>query len=58
MTYGGTTQMAPHTDGGAVENGEVAITYLSRFDDVTHHGTDEIHNALTDIVGSQNMLHS
>jgi 5'-nucleotidase len=58
MTYGGTTQMAPHTDGGAVENGEVSVTYLSRFDDVAHHGTDEIHNALTGIVGSQNMLHS
>jgi hypothetical protein len=50
--------MEPHTDGGAVESGEVSVTYLSRFDDVAHHGTDEIHNALTGIVGSQNMLHS
>jgi broad specificity polyphosphatase/5'/3'-nucleotidase SurE len=58
MTYGGTTQMESHTDGGAVENGEVSVTYLSRFDDVAHHGTDEIHNALTDIVGPQNTPHS
>lgn len=58
MSYGGTNKMEPHTDGGAVENGEVSITYLSRFDDVEHHGTEEIHDALTGIVGSRNALHS
>jgi 5'-nucleotidase len=47
MEYGETNKMEDHTDGGAVENGEVSITYLSRMDDVPHHGTDEIHNALS-----------
>lgn len=51
MAYGDPVQMPSHTDGGAVENGEVSITYLGRFDDVPHHGTDEIHGALTDLVG-------
>ena len=46
------------TDGGAVENGEVAITYLGRLDDVAHHGTDEIHSELTALVGESNTLHS
>lgn len=58
MTYGGTNVMQPHTDGGAVENGEVSITYLNRFDDVEHHGTNEIHDALSHLVGSQNVMHS
>jgi broad specificity polyphosphatase/5'/3'-nucleotidase SurE len=47
MEYGETNKMEDHTDGGAVENGEVSITYLSRMDDVPHHGTDEIHSALS-----------
>jgi hypothetical protein len=47
-----------HTDGGAVENGEVSITYLSRFDDVPHHGTDLIHAALDGLVGGANTLRS
>lgn len=58
MEYGDTMDMPAHTDGGAVENGEVAITYLSRFEDVAHHGTDELHNALSGLVGPQNTLHS
>jgi len=37
-----------------VENGEVAITYLGRLDDVAHHGTDEIHNELSFLVGPTN----
>jgi hypothetical protein len=44
--------MDDHTDGGAVENGEVSITYLGRLDDVPHHGTDEIHNALSGLVNN------
>ena len=58
MEYGDTMAMPAHTDGGAVENGEVAITYLSRFEDLAHHGTDEIHGALSDLVGQQNNLYS
>jgi 5'-nucleotidase len=54
MNYGEPTQMHPETDGGAVENGEVAITYLGRLDDVAHHGTDEIHGELTSLVGPTN----
>ena len=50
MEYGDTNKMDDHTDGGAVENGEVSITYLGRLDDVAHHGTDEIHEALSDLV--------
>jgi hypothetical protein len=50
--------MPAMTDGGAVENGEVAITYLGRLDDVAHHGTDEIHSELTALVGESNTLHS
>lgn len=58
MEYGDPMTMPDHTDGGAVENGEVSITYLSRFQDVPHHGTDEIHGALSDLVGPQNNLYS
>jgi broad specificity polyphosphatase/5'/3'-nucleotidase SurE len=58
MTYGDTVPMDFDSDGGAVENGEVSITYLSRFDDVSHHGTDDIHDALTGLVGNSNILHS
>jgi len=50
--------MPATTDGGAVENGEVAITYIGRLDDVAHHGTEEIHGELTSLVGSTNILHS
>jgi len=31
MTWGDTIELAPETDGGAVERNEVAISYLSRF---------------------------
>ncbi len=58
MEYGDPMPMPDHTDGGAVENGEVSITYLSRFQDVPHHGTEEIHGALSDLVGPQNNLYS
>ena len=51
MSYGDVNTMHPETDGGAVENGEVSITYIGRLDDVPHHGTDEIHGHLTDLVG-------
>ena len=58
MSYGEPVVLPAETDGGAVENGEVSITYLSRFDDVEHHGTDEIHDAPTGLVGSRNVLRS
>jgi 5'-nucleotidase len=58
MNYGETMEMPAATDGGAVENGEVAITYIGRLDDVAHHGTDEIHGELTSLVGIANTLHS
>jgi 5'-nucleotidase len=58
MNYGEEIPMPATTDGGAVENGEVAITYIGRLDDVAHHGTEEIHGELTSLVGSTNILHS
>lgn len=58
LAYGGPVPLPAHTDGGAVENGEVSITYLGRFDDVPHHGTDEIHGELSGLVGEQNTLRS
>ena len=51
MRYGDPIPLPGHTDGGAIENGEVSVTYLGRFDDVPHHGTDEIHDAVTGLVG-------
>lgn len=57
MQYGDPVPMPSHTDGGAVEEGCVSITYLSRFDDVAEHGTDHIHNSLTDLVGDANILY-
>jgi 5'-nucleotidase len=58
MTYGDTVPMHVDTDGGAVENGHVSISYLSRFDDVPHHGTNGIHDSLTSLVGNGNILYS
>lgn len=64
MNYGDPVALPEHTDGGAVENGEVSITYVGRLDDVPHHGNGEIHDALTSLVGDQkiadhkNILHS
>lgn len=58
LSYGDPVPLPVHTDGGAVENGEVSITYLSRFDDVAHHGTDLIHAALDGLVGGANTLRS
>ena len=31
---------------------------ISRYDDVKHHGTDEIHGELTGLVGDANILRS
>ena len=58
LAYGDPVPLPAHTDGGAVENGEVSITYLGRFDDVPHHGTDEIHGELSGLVGDRNTLRS
>ena len=58
MSYGDPVPLPEHTDGGAVEAGYVAVTYVSRYDDVEHHGTDEIHGELTGLVGDANTLRS
>ena len=58
MSYGDPVPLPEHTDGGAVESGYVAVTYVSRYDDVAHHGTDEIHGELTGLVGDANILRS
>ena len=58
MSYGDPVPLPEHTDGGAVESGYVAVTYVSRYDDVAHHGTDEIHGELTGLVGDANTLRS
>ncbi|MEM9513516.1 MAG: 5'/3'-nucleotidase SurE [Actinomycetota bacterium] len=43
MGWGDERDLAPETDGGAVERGHVAVTYLSRFD----HVPEEEHSATT-----------
>ena len=58
LSYGEPVPLPEHTDGGAVEAGYVAVTYVSRYDDVAHHGTDEIHGELTGLVGDANTLRS
>ena len=58
MSYGDPVVLPAETDGGAVENGEVAITYLGRLDDVAHHGSGAVHDALSILVGNSNILHS
>jgi broad specificity polyphosphatase/5'/3'-nucleotidase SurE len=58
MNYGNMVQMPGDTDGGAVENGEVAITYIGRFNDVPSQGSVAMNSALTDLVGEANPLHS
>ena len=58
LSYGDPVPLPDHTDGGAVEAGYVAVTYVSRYDDVEHHGTDEIHGELTGLVGDANILRS
>jgi 5'-nucleotidase len=58
MNYGSLIQMPNDTDGGAVENGEVAITYLSRFTDVPAQGSTAVNDALTSLVGKASTLHS
>lgn len=58
LAYGDPVPLPEHTDGGAVERGEVSITYLGRYDDVPHHGTDHIHGELSGLVGQQNTQRS
>ena len=58
MSYGEPVVLPAETDGGAVENGEVSITYLGRLDDVAHHGSDAVHDGLSILVGNSNILHS
>lgn len=58
LSYGDPVPLPDHTDGGAVEAGYVSVTYVSRYDDVSHHGTDEIHAELTGLVGDANILRS
>ena len=56
LAYGDPVALPHHTDGGAVENGEVSVTYIGRLDDVPHHGTDEIHGELDSLVGGAGVL--
>lgn len=58
MSYGEPVVLPAETDGGAVENGEVSITYLGRLDDVAHHGSNAVHDGLSILVGNPNILHS
>jgi 5'-nucleotidase len=58
MNYGAQAQMPGDTDGGAVENGEVAITYVSRYTDVPSQGSAAVNDALTSLVGKASTLHS
>ena len=58
MNYGTQVQMPANSDGGAVENGEVAITYINRFDDVASQGSSAMNSALTALVGTASTLHS
>jgi 5'-nucleotidase len=56
LAYGDPVPLPHHTDGGAVENNEVSVTYIGRLDDVPHHGTEEIHGELDTLVGGTGAL--
>ncbi|MFM9083953.1 MAG: 5'/3'-nucleotidase SurE, partial [Actinomycetota bacterium] len=58
LAYGDPVPLPHHTDGGAVENGEVSIPYIGRLDDVPHHGTEEIHGELDGLLNGSNTLRS
>ena len=58
LAYGDPVPLPHHTDGGAVENGEVSITYIGRLDDVPHQGTAEIHGELDGLLAGSNTLRS
>ena len=58
LSYGDPVALPGHTDGGAVENGEISVTYIGRLDDVEHHGSEHLENALTLLTADQNILHS
>jgi len=52
MDWGETVQLAPETDGGVIENGDVAITYLTR---LVHHDRPDlgsIAKSLDELLGS------
>jgi 5'-nucleotidase len=40
MSWGDALELPPHTDGGAVERGEVAITYLNRLEHDHDHNVE------------------
>jgi 5'-nucleotidase len=51
LAYGDPVELPGDTDGGAVEEGYVALTFISRLDDVAHHnsaGIDRHLDLLTD----------
>jgi 5'-nucleotidase len=58
LAYGDPVPLPHHTDGGAVENGEVSVTYIGRLDDAPHHGTEEIHGELDGLLNGTNTLRS
>ena len=52
MQWGDPVELPPHTDGGAVEAGEVSITYLSRFVGLDLPSPTGAEQALADLLGS------
>lgn len=58
MSYGDPVPLPVETDGGAVENGEVSVTYVDRFDDDPRITCAAVDAALTALVGDVNILHS
>lgn len=58
LAYGDPVPLPGHTDGGAVENGEVSVSFLGRLNDEDHHVVDSVSRALTVALPSPNTLHS
>lgn len=52
LAYGDPVPLPGHTDGGAVEEGYVAISYIGRLDDVAQHGSPGIDSHLDMITGT------
>lgn len=58
LAYGDPVPLPGHTDGGAVENGEVSVSFLGRLNDEDHHVADSVSRALTTALPDENILHS
>jgi 5'-nucleotidase len=53
LSYGDPVKLPGDSDGGAVEEGYVAVTYVGRLDDVPHHGSEGIHEHLDAVTGAR-----